>query len=206
MESSILALWSLAFTLGMLHAFDADHVLAVSAMGRARPDRQMTLLFCRNWALGHGLTLTVVSMSVLLMGLAVPTQLSTHAETGVALVIMMLAVVLLLDLTMPAHVPGNIPRRGSRHGAVAVGMLHGLAGSAPFLAIIPLAQLHSLWSAFIYLLSFSTGVVFSMMLFGTVLSTVYRYIASRGMVYLKVLRAVIAISALVTGCIMLVRY
>ena len=206
MEPSILALWTLAFTLGILHAFDADHVLAVSAMGRTQPSKKMTLLFCRNWAIGHGFTLILVSMTVLLMGLSIPTQISAHAETAVALVIILLAVVLLINVSRKDSSQKDTFTNGSRNGAVAVGVLHGLAGTAPFLTVIPLTQLQSSWSALIYLLAFSAGVVLAMVLFGGVLNTLYKYIANKNLAYLKVLRLGIAICAFTVGCIMLVNH
>ena len=50
-------LWSvlyLAFGLGMLHALDADHIIAISGLSCQKSDKKASLLFCMRWAFGHG--------------------------------------------------------------------------------------------------------------------------------------------------------
>ncbi len=67
---------SLVFSLGMLHAFDADHLLAVSSLTEKLSRPRKVLALCSYWALGHGLILLIVGASVLLLGMAVPDRLS----------------------------------------------------------------------------------------------------------------------------------
>ena len=55
------------------------------------------------------------------------------------------------------------------HGAVFVGALHGLAGSAPLLAVIPVSQQGNLTDGLMILLAFSMGVLLTMSLFGLAL-------------------------------------
>ena len=60
-----------------------------------------------------------------------------------------------------------------------IGLLHGLAGSAPALALIPVVA-YGQWSlAMIYLMIFSLGVILSMLVFGVgfawIQQGLYRY-------------------------------
>ncbi len=203
MEPSLLALWALAFTLGILHALDADHILAVSVMGNVQPSKHTTFIFCRNWAIGHGFTLMLVSFAVLLFGFAIPTQLSQHAEFAVASLIIILAAVLLVNIWKADSVSTAQRQTAPRKSAVAVGMLHGLAGSAPLLTVIPLSQLHSTWSALIYLVVFSVGVLVAMFCFSGVLNGVYGFFSQRNITQLKILRVFIALGAFILGIYML---
>ncbi|MGH1470541.1 MAG: hypothetical protein ACRBCS_05070 [Cellvibrionaceae bacterium] len=52
-----------------------------------------------------------------------------------------------------------------QHLPTAMGALHGLAGSAPVLALIPITLLDDFQHAIFYLLSFSVGTTLSMMLY-----------------------------------------
>ena len=46
--------------LGLLHALDADHVMAVSALSNRKPDFKRTLKFSASWAIGHGSVLIIL--------------------------------------------------------------------------------------------------------------------------------------------------
>ena len=50
-------LLAMGFGLGLLHALDPDHVLAVANLNDARAGRRGSLAFSARWALGHGAAL-----------------------------------------------------------------------------------------------------------------------------------------------------
>ncbi len=167
MDSNLPAVLTLAFGLGMLHALDADHIMAVSTLASTRSGRQRALAFCARWAIGHGLTLLTIGAAVLLLGMAIPARLSADAESLVGVVLVLIGAWVLWDLwrrrvhlhfhahegaITHAHWHLDQPgaaRRGEHghahgHGAVLVGVMHGTAGSAPLLALLPMAQ-HGPW-------------------------------------------------------------
>ena len=52
---------ALAFGLGLLHALDADHVMAVSGLAAKKPSFKSCVRFCFHWATGHGLALVIIA-------------------------------------------------------------------------------------------------------------------------------------------------
>jgi ABC-type nickel/cobalt efflux system permease component RcnA len=70
--------------------------------------------------------------------------------------------------------PHNADTHKHHHGAVMIGVLHGMAGSAPLLALIPITQIASPWLGIAYLALFAIGVLLSMLLFGGLLSSAIR--------------------------------
>lgn len=204
MDTSLPAILFLALGLGLLHALDADHILAVSGLSGGRASLKSAFYFCRHWAIGHAATLLLIGTLVFILGKSMPVQLSQHAEHFVAVVLIAIGAYILFNLRYSDS--GSTPlSRLSATGALFVGTLHGLAGSAPLLAVIPIARLDSPWHAFLYLLVFSLGVLMAMLMFGGCLNGIYRVLLHKHKIMLKLLRALIAVSSIGFGIFMLVR-
>lgn len=178
---------AIAFTLGLVHALDADHVAAVSVLATRRGGRRAGVRAGLRWAVGHGLVLMAVGLGLLTLGRALPLALVIGAERAVGLVMVGLGIYVWLSLARQrshlhfhAH-DGLLPhahwhtheadREEGReasghqhdHGAVMLGALHGLAGSAPILAVLPAAA-RSPGLGLAYLLLFAVGVALAMAL------------------------------------------
>ena len=69
-----------AFGLGLFHAPNMDHVVAVSGLSGSRSKPKRIWVLCSHWAIDHSLTLLTVGTGVLILGLAVPHHLSQLAE------------------------------------------------------------------------------------------------------------------------------
>src|SRR5690606_24984845 len=122
----------LGFLLGLRHATEADHVVAVATLvseGRTLPAAALTGA-C--WGLGHTLTLTAAGLGVLALGMAVPESLARFLELAVAVMIVALGLRLLWTAGRPVPAdPAPAQPVGPRAtGALLVGGLHGLAGTA----------------------------------------------------------------------------
>ncbi len=129
-----------AVLLGLRHATDPDHIAAMTtlvASGRERIARSAAGLGAW-WGVGHGITLVVFGIPILLAERYLPERIQQGAETAVAALIVFLAVRLLVhwrhgyfDLHAHPH-----PDRDHRHavrtpaGALGVGLVHGMGGSA----------------------------------------------------------------------------
>lgn len=188
----LISILLLAFGFGLLHALDADHILAVSGLSGMRRERMHnSLSFSLRWALGHGSSVMMIGALVIMAGMAIPDRFSQAVESLIAFLLLAIGLLLLLDWwrqrrilychqhdDMPVHVhmqsttPGN-PLHRHRHGTVLVGLLHGMAGSAPLLALLPVARLESPVAGMVYLLIFSIGVLVSMVIFGGLLGRLF---------------------------------
>lgn len=226
----IMAVFSLAFGLGMLHALDADHVMAVSGLCSTRPGWRTSLSFCLRWALGHGISLLLIGVAVILFGMSIPVALSGVAESMVALVLIGIGAYVIWDLWrrrahLHFHYHDDLPRHAHwhthpgggggehqkerhvhGHGAMMVGVLHGMAGSAPLLALIPLSRLGSPWVAALYLLVFSLGVLVAMLLFGGVLGGVFGLLSRWGTRLVYSLRLLVGCGSMLFGGYLLLRW
>lgn len=153
---------SLGFGLGLSHASDADHIAAMSTVVSQRRDVASATRAGAAWGLGHATTVFVVGGAFVLSRHAVPDQVSLALELVVALMLVVLGVRALVALGRPAVHP---PVRTLRQ-SVAIGFVHGLAGSAAA-AVAVLAHADSVSIGLLYLGMFGLGTVAGMLLLTT---------------------------------------
>jgi ABC-type nickel/cobalt efflux system permease component RcnA len=143
-----------AVLLGLRHASDPDHIAAVTTLIAGNREhaarRSGELGFA--WGLGHAVTLFAFGLPILLLDQYLPERLQQSAETVIAFVIVYLAVRLLLrwrrgqlhvhehahDGASHAHLHSHASEAGHGHAhrarsplsAFAIGLVHGMGGSA----------------------------------------------------------------------------
>jgi high-affinity nickel-transport protein len=110
--NSGLAILAIGFVLGMRHAMDPDHVIAVSTIVSRERSIAKTALIGVLWGIGHTLTILTVGAAIILFGLAIPTRVGLSMEFSVGLMLILLGI---LNLTgamawlahrfSPAHPP-----------------------------------------------------------------------------------------------------
>lgn len=177
------SLLSLGFLLGMRHAADPDHVLAVSTIVARTKKFGASWLLGALWGLGHTVTIFSVGTAIILLKVVIPPRLGLSMEFAVALALVALGL-----FNMLGYGPGSEGPAGSRGhthlpeaelgwlkrlvrdaGAfqlarsLAVGLIHGLAGSAA-VALLVLAAIESPRAAVFYLLVFGAGTLAGMLL------------------------------------------
>ncbi|HEY0995346.1 MAG TPA: hypothetical protein VGD77_05105 [Gemmatimonadaceae bacterium] len=151
----------LGFILGMRHATDPDHVVAVTTIvGGQRSIARATGIGAL-WGIGHTVTILLVGGSILVFRLAIPPRLGLAMEFSVALMLIVLGV---LSLTGRSAASALSPLR-----PVMVGFVHGLAGSA-FVAMLVLGAIPSPVVGILYLLVFGVGTVAGMSLITTMIA------------------------------------
>lgn len=164
---NLLALLGLGVVLGLRHASDPDHVVAVTTIAARtrRVDHAARLAVI--WGLGHTLTLFAVGVGIILFDWVVPARVGLAMEFCVALA---LVVVGLLNLgRLPQREPGVEGGTGRplARRAFVVGLVHGLAGSAA-VALLVLSTVRDPRWACGYLLVFGLGTLLGMVLVTTV--------------------------------------
>src|SRR5262249_4907304 len=87
---TILALTALGFFLGMRHATDADHVIAVGTIVARQRTLRGGLLIGIAWGLGHTLTILAVGATIILFSVVIPPVVGLTMEMTVALMLVAL--------------------------------------------------------------------------------------------------------------------
>jgi high-affinity nickel-transport protein len=162
---NLVTLLGLALLLGIRHAADPDHVVAVTAIAartrRILPAMRLGLV----WGLGHTLTLFVVGAGIILFNWIVPPRVGLAMEFCVALALVAVGLVNLGHRPRPdASLAGAGRPPAGR--AFVVGLAHGLAGSAA-VALLVLATVRDPRWACAYLIVFGLGTVAGMALVTT---------------------------------------
>jgi high-affinity nickel-transport protein len=189
-----LALLLVGFVLGLRHATDSDHVVAVTTIvSRARTTRAAVAIGAL-WGLGHTATILLVGGAIVLFGIVIPPRLGLSMEMSVAGMLVVLGV---MNLT------GALRRirdgaHAASHGAtthrvpavdfglglagvvrpVVVGVVHGLAGSAAVALLVLATVRDPVWAIF-YLSVFGFGTVLGMMLLTSAMAVPIAAVARR---------------------------
>jgi high-affinity nickel-transport protein len=90
--TSGLAILAIGFLLGMRHATDPDHVIAVSTIVSRERSVVRAGLIGILWGLGHTVTILVIGTAIILFGLAIPVRVSLTMEFSVGLMLILLGV------------------------------------------------------------------------------------------------------------------
>ena len=160
----------LGFMLGMRHALDPDHVVAVTAIMSREGTLRRAQWIGALWGIGHSATVFFVGGSIALFKLVVTPSVVVGLEFCVALMLIVLGVANLASKSSASAVGATRP--------LAVGFVHGLAGSA-FIAMLVSTSLPTSMMIGWYLLLFGVGTVIGMMLLTSAIAMPALYFAGR---------------------------
>ena len=211
---SALPLLGLGFVLGLKHATEADHLVAVSTIVSEHRSIWRSAAVGGLWGLGHTASLFVAGAVLIALRVQIPEGVATALELLVALMIVLLGTRILYlvlrrrrDVHVHEHAHGgrththlHFHGRQDAHAAadahavshawhrglwgwrpVAVGAVHGLAGSAA-LTLFVLAEVMrggSKLLGFAYLLIFGAGSIGGMLLMSTLVGLPFVLTARR---------------------------
>ncbi|HYU67047.1 MAG TPA: hypothetical protein VEK09_09865 [Jatrophihabitantaceae bacterium] len=210
----------IALALGLRHATDPDHLVAVSTLVAGERDRaaRVAARLGAAWGAGHAVTLIGLGLPVLLLRAYLPKALETTAEAAVGIIIVLLAVRVLVhwrrgrfhvhrhehDGGLHSHVHSHAqhPDHGHMHPvrtpwqAFSIGLAHGTAGSGA-VAVLIVAAVPNRAVGALALLVIAAGSAISM----TMLSSVFGRLLSVGIPRRRFAAAVpaLASTALVFG-------
>ena len=194
---SFIGILVLGFFLGMRHATDPDHVVAVMTIVTKQRGIAKAGVIGALWGMGHTLTIFLVGAAIILFKVVIPPRLGLSMEFAVGLMLILLGILNLTGvlrwlqqrftpslLAQPvtagevALVPstGNWLDRNLRDlglynalRPLVVGIVHGLAGSAA-VAILVMTTIADPWWAIAYLLLFGLGTVAGMAVMTTAMA------------------------------------
>jgi ABC-type nickel/cobalt efflux system permease component RcnA len=230
-----LAIALLGLVLGMRHATDPDHVIAVTTILSREHRLAAATRIGVVWGLGHTLTVLIVGAAIIFFKIAIPARLGLAMEFAVAVVLILLGVgaaaslvrkganrmrgvssqpdallvhahahthdgathvhphvhlgdhadthedinaAMHLDHRIPADVLPSFAARRPLLRSFAVGLVHGLAGSAAIALLVLSAIPSPLWAT-LYLAIFCVGTVIGMGLITTAIATPFMVVSRR---------------------------
>jgi hypothetical protein len=173
-----------AFLLGLRHASDPDHLVAVTSLVAAEGgDTRKAAGLGAWWGLGHAASLLALGIPLIAFKAQLPAWLESGAEKGIGIVILALAARVIFKWArgdyragVHAHDDGHSRRRHLRRGgghthrhvrvrsrgqALSIGLLHGLAGTGAVVLLL-IAALPTQFEAGLALAVFAPMSVVSM--------------------------------------------
>ena len=179
----MMAILGLGFAIGLQHALEADHLAAVATIASRHSRPADIVKHGLTWGLGHALTLLALAGAAFLLGSAIPDGLAGKLEFAVGAMLLLLGGQVLWRLwrrrvhvhlhehegTRHLHLHGHQDRReeahlhqhGFRWRTLAVGFMHGMAGSAALL-LLAMAQVKDPLRGLAYILVFGVGSMVGM--------------------------------------------
>jgi len=180
------------FTIGLFHAFEPDHVAAVSTQVSKSSQKKSVSVFrqigsgaVKNsflgalWGAGHTSSLIIVSLLIFVFSMNIPIELFSKFEFGVGIMLVILGLFTYLNRKLVgekhihthAHDDGVIHTHSHTHDkahshghkSYIIGCIHGLAGSGS-LVVLALSTLHDLQTILSFILVFGIGSIVGMML------------------------------------------
>ncbi len=160
----------LGLVLGMRHATDADHVVAVTTIVSERGKAGGAALIGAIWGLGHTTTILLLGGAIILFELIIPPRVGLAMEFAVGIMLVLLG---LLALRRAPHAAGSEDSRHRHTRPFGIGLVHGLAGSAA-VALLVLATISDARWALAYLALFGVGTLIGMAIITAVLALPFR--------------------------------
>src|ERR1700691_5125412 len=96
---NLVSIIALGFFLGMRHATDPDHVIAVTTIGSRQRGIRPAALIGVLWGLGHTITIFLVGSAIILFGVVIPPKLGLTMELSVGLMLILLGILNLTGFT-----------------------------------------------------------------------------------------------------------
>jgi hypothetical protein len=157
----LLVALGIALALGLRHASDPDHLVAVTSLVAAedRGPRDATRLGFW-WGLGHAICLLLIGFPLIAFKSSLPPWLESGAEKAVGVVIVLLALRVIRKWARGEQRHGHHRVRTPRR-AFGIGLLHGLAGTGAVVVLL-LAALPTRLDAALGLAVFAPMTIFSM--------------------------------------------
>ncbi len=188
----VVTLLALGFVLGLKHALDADHVVAVSTIVSQVKSVRKSSLFGAIWGVGHTTTLLLVGLLILILKIAIPERVASSFEFLVGIVLVVLGIDVLRKVArdkihfhkhqhggvVHAHLHSHAKSflHSHVHKSFLVGVVHGLAGSAALMLLV-LTTIKSVFLGVLYILIFGVGSILGMLVIGGIISLPFFFTA-----------------------------
>lgn len=183
MEINFLSILAIGFILGIKHALEPDHVIAVSTMVSNTKRLSSSSIIGVFWGIGHTITLFIVGMVFILMKKEIPSEMTLFLEFAVGVMLVYLGIrnyalaekkhIHSHEHTHAGILHKNFHRKNTQHKHINnripylksafIGLVHGLSGSAA-MVLLTMALVKDPWQAGTYIILFGLGTIIGMLL------------------------------------------
>jgi ABC-type nickel/cobalt efflux system permease component RcnA len=225
MGLNVLAVAGVGVLLGLRHAFEPDHLAAVSTLA-TRPAARLwgAAKLGLVWGLGHTVTVGVFALLIIALGLRLPERFWPAAELLVAALLVVLGATVIWRYvrgrwhmhahnhpTTPPHfhLHSHASDSGHTHAharidarrSLGFGVAHGLAGSGAIAALL-VAAAPDAATRIVYFAAFGAGTIVGMLGVSLTLSVLVRLAAERGARWATILHVGAAVGSVVAGVVL----
>ncbi|KJS21799.1 MAG: hypothetical protein VR72_08670 [Clostridiaceae bacterium BRH_c20a] len=193
MEINSLALAFTSLGLGVVHGFDADHVVAVTNFVSKNPEPKKSAVFGFKFGLGHSITVLIFAIIALAFKITISPFFEEMMEILAGTLIILLGIWVIWGVIkqhhhthehvhdeydgVVAHTHSHSHNHGEghvhKHGATFVGAVTGLAGTAGVMLFGPVILAETVLQAALFIALYGLGIIFSMTLYGLVVGKFY---------------------------------
>lgn len=183
--TSALAVLGLGLLLGLEHAFEPDHVIAVTSLISKQKNLKKASILGLTWGLGHTTTLFIVGLIIILLKITIPETIALSLEFIVGILIIILGIYIIKGIIFEkkhihthrhdgsTHIHIHSHKESKTHEHIhksyVVGLVHGLAGSASLMLLV-LTTIESTILGLLYILIFGIGSIIGMAIVGGIIS------------------------------------
>jgi ABC-type nickel/cobalt efflux system permease component RcnA len=193
-EISFLALAGTSLVFGVVHGFDADHVVAVTNFVSKNPEPKKSAIFGFKFGLGHSITVLIFAIIALAFKVTISPFFEEMMEMMAGVLIILLGMWVVRGAwksyrhrrshnhehvheqsgAIHTHSHDHGDGHVHRHGATFVGVITGLAGTAGVMLFGPVILAETMLQAAIFILLYGLGIILSMSLYGLVVGRFYQ--------------------------------
>ena len=161
MEASFPLLF--AALIGFTHAFEADHLVAVSSLVTKRNKVLLAIKDGIYWGLGHTSTIFLIGFLIIVGKATFLNGYFSYFEAGVGMMLIILGIYRLREFyhNRKNH-KDDVNHEHTHRLAYGVGLIHGLAGSGALILLL-MTEMQSSFNSMLYLIIFGIGSVVGML-------------------------------------------
>ncbi len=212
----------LGLVLGFRHAFEPDHLAAVSTLASRQGRLWSAARLGLAWGLGHTVTVGAIALLVVALGIRLPPALWPAAELVVAALLVLLGGAVVWryargrwhmhlhvhEANPHLHLHSHAQDAGHAHlhtadarRSLGFGVAHGLAGSGA-IAVLVVAAAPSAGLRLAYFAAFGAGTILGMLSVSLTLGAMVRVASRRGATWATALHLASAVMSVLAGVVL----
>lgn len=169
MTGSLVSILLIGFLLGIKHAIEPDHIIAISTIVGESKDIKRSIFAGVYWGIGHTATLFIVGMMLIVAKNTITHTVAMSLEFIVGIMLVTLGLNSLFShFKHRSHLVKGDKKNRSHVKSFFIGLVHGLAGSAA-MVLLTMSTVSTAWEGALYILIFGIGTVAGMLSFSTVI-------------------------------------